>query len=437
MKTNVLLVAYWFPPAGGIAVQRALSLAQYLPREGFRLHVLTPRNPPAPALDPALLSRVPADVTVHRVWSPMPSSAFRKRLWRLVSRNHGTPSASRAHGSGPSGSGLIRKFLFPDPEVLWVPFAIRRARRIVKAEGIETVLVTAPPFSAFLIGNALKREFPGLRLVSDFRDEWLRFFLSTFEFQQDAGYLRRAQALERATIGHSDLVVTVTPSLVDELRSRYPEKDPARFRCIPNGYDPALFATFAPRHHQSSKVIVTYVGTVYSATSPRCYFEALDALPEALRSRVQTRFVGRISDDQRQMLASRRDVDIIGFVPQEEALRLMEETDYLLLTMHDPTATTGKIYEYLATGKPILAFSPEGGEVARTLAETGAGCCLDPSDSPGNPARLEAVLGGGRTGSFHPDLAAIRRYERPRLIAEFAAALCGTDVPHVAAEAGA
>ena len=72
----------------------------------------------------------------------------------------------------------------PDPEVLWVPFATRRALKIAKRYNIDSVIVTAPPFSAFLIGNALKRKLPHLQLISDFRDEWLRFFLSTFQFPQ-------------------------------------------------------------------------------------------------------------------------------------------------------------------------------------------------------------------------------------------------------------
>ena len=94
-------------------------------------------------------------------------------------------------------TGLVRRVLSPEPEVLWVPFALRKARRIVRRHGIEVVLVTAPPFSAFLVGNALKREFPYLTLVSDFRDEWLKFYLGTFDFQKGDYTRRRAAEIER------------------------------------------------------------------------------------------------------------------------------------------------------------------------------------------------------------------------------------------------
>src|SRR5712692_10380106 len=277
---RVLLVSYWFPPAGGIAVQRALSLARYLPQHGCQVHVLAPSNPPSPVLDPSLLAQVPSDVRIHRAWTPMPSAQLRKSLWSLISRRTQSQQPGETASKGPSRiSALTQRVFCPDPEVVWVPFAIRRARQVVKKYSIDAILVTAPPFSAFLVGNAIKRAFPSLRLISDFRDEWLRFFLSTFEFQRSPHIRRRAESIERATVELSDVVVSVTSPLVDELRNRYSDQPASKFVCIPNGYDPAAFANFHRRAHEGSKVVITYVGTVYSATSPLCYFEALDALP--------------------------------------------------------------------------------------------------------------------------------------------------------------
>jgi glycosyltransferase involved in cell wall biosynthesis len=434
MSQRVLIIAHWFPPAGGIAVQRALSLARYLPQHGFEVHVLSPRNPPSPVLDPALCKRVPPEVVSHRAWTPSPNARLRKRLWGLVSRGRQAPAQQNPDGaarpSSPSGlSTWVRRLLSPDPEVVWVPFALRRARRIVRRYGIGTVIVTAPPFSAFLIGNALKREFPSLKLISDFRDEWLRFFLSTFDYQKNSQIRQRAERIERATVEGSDAVVTVTPSLVEELRERYRDLPAGKFVLIPNGYDPALFENFTPRPHEGSKIIVTYVGTVYSTVSPECYFAALDRLPEALRHRIETHFVGRIAGDQQHLVESRPDVKVFGYVPQREALRRMEETDYLLLIMKDPTHVTGKIYEYLATGKPIVAFSPPGGEVDHTLRETRAGWCLDPEDEPANSAFLERLANGELAGNFDPDLVAIRRYDRTHLVGEFAALIQALSAP--------
>lgn len=425
---KLLIVAYWFPPAGGIPVQRALSLAKYLPRCGFEVHVLAPGNPPAPMYDPELIKQVPAEVRVHRAMTPMPPSGLRRRLWRSISPSKARGQAAGSVQAKAAGRGwktrlteLVRRLLSPDPEVVWVPFASWRARRIVRQFEIDAVLVTAPPFSAFLIGNALKREFPHIRLISDFRDDWLRFFLAAFDFQKSDSIRRRAQAIERATVELSDVVVVVTRSLLKETRERYPEQPEGKFVCVPNGYDPDTFADFKPRSHNQSKVLITYVGTVYTATSPRYYLDALDEMPEQIRSRVETRFVGRITEEERAFLESRNSsVRILGFMSQAEAVRHMEETDYLLLTMTDPTAATGKIYEYLATGKPILAFAPPGGEVGQVLAETGAGWCADPEDRTAIQAMLRKVVEAAPAveGASLRNREAIRRYERPRLAAE-------------------
>jgi glycosyltransferase involved in cell wall biosynthesis len=425
---KLLIVAYWFPPAGGIPVQRALSLAKYLPRFGFEVHVLAPRNPPAPIYDPELIRQVPAGVRVHRALTPMPPSSLRRRLWHWIS-----PSKTRgqAAGSAPVNATapgwktrlteVVRRLLSPDPEVVWVPFATRRARRIVRQFDIDAVLVTAPPFSAFLIGNALKREFPEIKLISDFRDDWLRFFLTVFDFQKSDSIRRQAQAIERATVELSDLVVVVTRSLLKETRDRYPGQPESKFVCVPNGYDPDTFADFRARPHNQPKVLVTYVGTVYAATSPRFYLDALDELPEPIRSRVETRFVGRITEEERTFLESRKSkVQVLGFMSQAEAVRQMEETDFLLLTMTDPTAATGKIYEYLATGKPILAVAPPGGEIGQVLEETGAGWCAAPQDRAAIQAMLRRVIENPPVaeGIVRRNREAILRYERPRLAAE-------------------
>jgi glycosyltransferase involved in cell wall biosynthesis len=424
---RVLLISYWFPPSGGTAVQRALGLAKYLPQNGFEVHVLTPKNPPSPVPDPSLLDEVPASVRVHRTWSPSPPANVRKRLWHLISKKGPQHGDGRAQDNSHA-SDVVRRILCPDPEVLWVPFAKRAAKQIVRRHRIDNVLVTAPPFSAFLIGNALKREFPHLRLVSDFRDEWLRFFLSTFDFQKSEYIRSRAEKIERATIELSDRVVSVTPSIVDELRQRYPDQREHKFTYIPNGYDPRLFKNFSPRPHRSSKVVVTHIGTLYRTNAPQLYFEALDALPQSVSGRIETRCVGRVAEDQQEFLASRADVMLFGMVSQKKALNYMEETDYLLLLMLDPTGATGKIYEYLAARKPILALSPSGGEVDRILQETRGGWCVDPADRSTIKHYLQQIASGELKKLFRPKDQAIRRYERPQVAQKFAAVLRGEDV---------
>lgn len=423
-RQAILLITYAFPPYGGVMVQRALSLARYLPEQGFDVHVLTARNPAVASRDENLARLVPREVAVHRCWTPEPPFGLRQALWKRLSRRGGGSTATPATAGVTATmkgllAGTVRRILCPEPEVLWVPFALARARSLVKSCGIRLVLVTAPPFSLFLAGNALRRSQPGLKLISDFRDEWLDFYLKDFEYQNSEYTRRRAGEIERATIDLSHRVVAVTPSSLAAIKRRYPDQPPGKFACVPNGYDPAVFAAFEQRSHAGMKVVITHAGTAYKTSSPRFYLGALENLRPDVRARIETRFIGNIAESERA-LEQRDDVRLLGFMPQRDALRWMEETDYLLLTMTDPISLPGKLFEYLATHKPILAITPRGSEVERVLHETGAGWTAPPGDPEAIRAMILRACAGAR---LEPNNAAIRRYERPRLAAEYARVL--------------
>jgi glycosyltransferase involved in cell wall biosynthesis len=424
-QRKILIVSYLFPPNGGISVQRALSFAKYLPSLGYEVHVLTAPNASGPVKDPGLLKHLPAEVRVHHAFAPEIPFHFRQKIWSLLSRGR-RPAAQATAPKGASRSlpmRLIQRIFCPEPEILWVPFATRKLFQVIRREKIDTVLITVPPFSCLVIGTRLKRRFPEVRLISDFRDEWLDFYLKDFEFQNSDYTRRRAEAIERASVEASDLVIAVTPMSLETIRNRYPDQPDRKFACVPNGYDPDAFAGFQSRRHGGAQVVVTHVGTIYKTASPRYYLDALDNLPDDLRSRFVTRFIGRIAESERAVLEGRKsDIRILGFMPQAKALQQIEETDYLLLTMTNEISLPGKLFEYLATGKRILALAARNSEVDRILTETGAGWCADPFD----PAAIEALLRRAvesRDEAMQIQEEKIRRYERPRLTAELAALL--------------
>lgn len=430
---RILLITYMFPPAGGIAVQRALSFARYLPEAGVDVEVLTARNPAVPVIDPGLLDKVPPQVQIHRTFTPEISFAMRQRIWRLMSggKKKGSASAAAAKKGAPANgrrglAQIARSLLTPDPEVVWVPFARRAAARLLKERHFDAVMITAPPFSTLMTGPWLKKRFPHIRLISDFRDEWLNFYLNTFDFHSSPSIRRKAAVIERDVVDSSDLILSVTPGIVAELQARYPHLPASRFACIPNGYDPASFRDFRPRPHGLDKVVITHAGTVYKSSAPAAFLDALDALPEEIRQRFEIRFVGRVSDDVKSIFAGRRaNLRFFGFLPQAEALKTLEETDYLMVTLLDTHHVTGKLFEYLATAKPILAFTPAGGELTRLMAETGMGQCADPADAAACVDLLLRAEQSQRTGGPFcvPCPEAIRRYERPAHAVQLAALL--------------
>lgn len=436
IQRRILIISHVFPPIGGIPVQRALSFAKYLPGLGYDVHVLTAWNPGAPVRDPGLLRHVPEAVHVHRCFSAEVPFWLRHRVWRLFSGGNSStgaqpaPSAQPSRGIRPWIGNLIRLASCPDPEVLWVPFATRRAARLIRKYKIGTVIVTAPPFSVFLTGNALKRRFPDLTLVTDFRDEWLRFYLGAFNFGGEA-IRRRAAAIERAAIESSDIVVATTGAILSQLRARYPDQPEEKFAVVMNGYDPEAFAGFRARPHTAGKIVVVLAGTVSRSSSARCYLDAVDSLPDELRSRFETRFVGRIADEEAPYFKGRKsEIRLLGFLPQPEALSQMEQADYLLLALNDSAHLPGKLFEYLATGKPILALTPADSEIARLLEATGAGLQACPSE-PGAVRQMLMTAAGNleRGARFTPDRDAIERYQRPRLTAELAGLIEKAAVP--------
>jgi glycosyltransferase involved in cell wall biosynthesis len=420
-----LLISYLFPPVGGIGVQRALSLAKYLPQCGFEVHVLKATNAGGPVYDPDLVRQVPSGVRVHEAFTPEIPFAIRQKLWARLNK-----PAAPENGAPPAGPGFVKRLLTgtarrimnPEPEILWVPFALRKARQIVKRHGIGYVMVTVPPFSALVVGARLKREFPKLVLVSDFRDEWLSFYLKDFDFQNSPGTRRKAETIERESVEASDLVVAVNRSSRDEIRKRYPNQVERKFQVLPNGYDPAVFAgvdAVAVRH---DRMIVTHVGTVYKTATPRFYLDAVDSLPEEVRSQIETRFVGRVSESERALMEGRKSrITQLGFMPQAEALKHMAATDYLLLTMTNDISVPGKVFEYLAVRKPILAIAAPGSEVDRLLAETSAGLCAPPGEIGAIRDMLLRGFEAWREGKalVEGDGEAVRRYERQRLTAEY------------------
>lgn len=427
-NTRVLLISCYFPPTGGVQVQRALSLAKYLPDYGVDLHVLTTRNPSVPSTDPALLKEVPPWVRIHRAWTLEPPFHLRKKVW---SRLKGKASSNKAQPVAGGGSlqrwkqslqDTTARWLCPDPQVLWYPLAIRAANQIVQKHQIQAVLVTAPPFSAFLIGNELKRRNPNIALITDIRDEWITYYAKTFAFEGNTYVMNKAVEIERATVELSNRVVPVTAASLREMRGRYPDQPPSKFQVVPNGFDPTAFAGFTPRPNTSGKIVITYTGTIYAPASPALFLDALDELPEEVRSQFEVRFIGRMAEEfDRRIFTNRKsDVRHIGFVSQREAFRYMEESDYLLLPWADHLNVPGKLYEYIATKKPILAIARPDADVVNVIRSTGTGWCVDRSDRQAIQSLLLRISRGSAKDELAVNDNAIRRFERPRLAAEYA-----------------
>lgn len=424
MAHHVLIITYLFPPSGGVGPPRYAGYARYLPEHGCEVSVIAPKNPNTPLYDPGLLKQVPPQTHVHRVFSPAVPYVLRDRIWKKVSAGGAT-----AANSGPVNAGkrvlkeAVQRFFNPDVQKFWVPFVLRRARRVIRQEQIESVILNIPPFSLFALIAPLKREFPRLRWITEIRDDWLGYYLPHFDSARTDAKHRLAVRLEAEGMRASDFVVAVTPAQRDAIRNRYPDQPQGKFLFIPNGFDADLYRDFQPSRAGRTNLVITYYGTLY-ATPPydiSHFLEALDGLPEPLRARVELRFIGRIAREAEGLLEGRRFKLVkMGFFPRAEGVNLLQETDYLLVPSNDPTAHAGKLFDSLATGLPVLALSPAGGEISRLLAETGGGLAVDGADTAGiRELLLDAFrrIDGQPHGFPTPNREAIAAYERRNLVA--------------------
>ena len=428
---NVLLVSYAFPPMGGTGVMRASSLARYFPAEEIRLDVLTARNASAVGSEPTLLKEMPSEVTIHRALTLDLPFGIRKRLKRLVSRSKPATGAGTS-SAGSSKPGFLKRILQnalqPDPQVTWLPGLTRAARRIVRKRKIDVVLITAPPFSTLLLVEKLRKEFPRLAIVIDFRDEWLttNFDLVSFLFTSSERSRKIAERAEASAVKHATAVVAVTEAARREIRKRYPQQPDSKFHLVPNGFDATRLQRFAssPASEGDSKIIVTYVGTVYTSTEPTALVQAIQSLPGEVKSRFRLRFIGHIEEPRfREALLQLGDmVELKGFMPQREALAAMNETDYVLLINHDPLNVGGKFYDYVGGGKPILGAIHAEGETRRLFDELRAGWWAGNRDVEGIRQLFidAAARGKSLAGAFQPDLEKIAFYERKVLAQRYA-----------------
>jgi glycosyltransferase involved in cell wall biosynthesis len=382
---KVLLVTMYFPPSGGGGVQRALKFATHLPELGIETHVLAPDDPKWVHRDDELPP--PTLAWVHRARYVGP--AGRKPAEEL----HGTAGLERFQRQA---SLFGRRLLVPDENVTWNLTAAPAAIRIVRDEGIDVVLTTSPPASVHLVGAAAKSA-TGVRWVADLRDSIVA------HPHRDASKLgvrakeHGGRLVARIVAGRADAVVAVSDAIADEVRGLGPRGPVVP---IANGSDFDDFAGL--EYHRGERFRITHAGSFFGKRDPRPFLTAL-----ARVDGVVARFVGDFRTADREWaegldLGDR--LELVPYVPRRRSLELQRDSEALLLLIPEAGGRgrgvlSGKVFEYLAAGRPILAVVPPDGAAAELLAETGVGVVVAPDDVDGIARELAALrdrwLAGG------------------------------------------
>jgi len=372
------MFAYFFPPLGGGGVQRTSKFAKYLPSFGWTPAIVTVKEGGYWVRDDTLAGDVPPDADVIRT----PSIS----IFQLLKLFPG--SGARGQGGRRSGAlfSFLRKLssflLIPDQYVGWIPFAVNGALRFMRRCHVSIIYSTSSPDSAHIAGLITKR-LSGKPWIADFRDPWTErlTFAAPTRFHV---WLQRL--LEGAVLKRADRVVCTSEEIVKDFLEKHPHLDPQKFVVIMNGFDPDDFKDTVAL---SEGFTITHTGIL---TGKRNAFEFLQGLrlfledrPDA-RNKVRVLFVGP-RDMENESIAKRLGLlDVVTFrdsLPHRDCVRLQLSSQVLLL-IEDDSRRGGliypaKVFEYAASGRPILALVPEGA-ASRFITTLKAGVVTYPSD---------------------------------------------------------
>ncbi|HEX6370738.1 MAG TPA: glycosyltransferase [Longimicrobium sp.] len=426
---NVLLVSWTFPPGGGGGAFRPAMFVKYALRAGCGVHVLTTeigRGAGDGHTDDSLLEDV-RGATVTRT-GRIPLS-----LPALPLRRKGAEDAEEEDADdGERAPGVLRRaargirgaLAFPDPEIGWLPFALRRGMEIIRRGGIDVIYATSPPPTALLAGSLLAR-WTGVPLVAELRDPWSPFpeWRAGRPCDPASARCRREARLERSVLARARTVVVVNDAVASLYRSAFPELDPERIAVVQNGYDAAGFpADDAPAPDPCFSIL--FAGSYYGYHGPGPFLRALDLALErepALGRHLRLQLAGSRDRAVRRELRRFREAGLVtelGYLPHREATERIRRSALLLLTLPDLELSRcwvpAKSYEYLASGRPILAVVPDG--VLRGMLSGHPGVQVV---GPGDPSAVaDALLRefrawcAGARGPVQRDLSGVPTRER-------------------------
>ena len=372
---RVLFLAYLFPPIANSGTQRPLKFAKYLSQYGWEPIVVTASHFDAHQTDPALLEELPKSVRIIRV--PMLNELVSDVIYQLGFRSR----LAKRIGEGVSWR-LQTRYRKPDLYALWRPTVRRAAMKLFRDEGFDAIYATGFPWTTLLIGRDIAKA-TGRPLIADFRDPWAGedLFRTPLRPPQHEERAQEAEVLRDAAVA-----VSVAPSMTRRLMAAHPDVDEAKFVTIYNGFDPVDLETPAPR--TDGKFRIVYTGVWKDRYNPSTLYDVVDWLkrshPELLAD-VEVVTAGYAPGEARRRGLTDH-IREVGVLTHRDAVALMRSADVLFVTNGEGNrqqiGLPGKLYEYLATGRPVLALTHPDGDAGRVLKQTGGGVAV-PSDDPG------------------------------------------------------
>lgn len=426
-KLRVLIITYYWPPAGGPGVQRWLKFVKYLPEFGVEPTVYIPENPSYPMTDTTLEADVAEGVKLIRgkIWEPYGlASVFSGKRTGKLSRG----LIQEKQQSLPEKLMLwVRGNLFiPDARKFWISPSVKLLKDHLAVHPADVIVTTGPPHSTHLIGMKLKEEL-NLPWIADFRDPWTG--IGYHEKLKLSKYARkRHQQLEAKVMDAADLLLTTsefTSAAFEDITS-------TRVMTITNGYDNADLSETNP----SDGFTIAHIGSLLTGRDPEILWQVLSELvleEPGFASELKIVLAGAVSEDVVLSLAKyqlRSFTKDHGYVDHQKALQLQREARILLLLEKDTVETReiipGKVFEYMAAGRPVIAMGPDPWAARAILEDSGVGKVFSYRDKNALKSEIRQLYSKYRQGGILLEEAKIDKYSRRSLTAELSKLLIKT-----------
>ena len=382
---KVLMITYYWPPAGGPGVQRVLKFSKYLPEFGWQPLILTVKKGEYPAIDETLAEDIPESCKVYKTNSIEPNFLYKKFTGMKPDKK--IPVAVLADKNLNWKKRLanwIRLNLFiPDAKIGWIPFAVREGKRIIEREKPDIIFSSSPPPTVHLIAKKLAK-WSSIKWVADFRDPWTE--IHYYDNQIRAKISQKLDSkYESEVLKSASVITTISQLYIDEDFARTVSSK----KCIniPNGYDESDFSNFTSKNTDNKKFVIMHLGAVGQERNPTNLFKAIRILTnknEITRNTFSLVFIGNVDNSVTASIEEfkiNEFVEIIPYLPHKEALKYTQQASVMLLLITQSERSRrilpGKTFEYMRTGKPILALGPEDGEVSRIITETNTGIVIN------------------------------------------------------------
>ena len=416
-KKKVLIITYYWPPAGGSGVQRWLKFSKYLRDFEIEPVIYTVENPSYPILDNSLENEIPKELEILKQPIFEPNS--------ILSVFSGKKKESAGFlNPNPTFIGKTLQYIranyfIPDTRKFWIKPSVKFLSAYLNDNHIDAIITTGPPHSIHLIGLELKKKL-GIKWISDFRDPW-----TEIDYFQQLPITKKAtkkhQDLEQEVLINSDMVVVVGETMKDKFL-----KHTNRIEVLTNGFD-----TIEDLSTQKldEKFSITHVGLMNSDRNPTILWEVLNEISNTnlnFKNDLRIKLIGKLDDAVIQDLKvfDHNTIETIPYLDHKDVSKYQASSQVLLLSINEvPSAKgiiTGKIFEYLQAKRPILAIGPEDGDAAMILKNTNAGTIIGFKNKTALKAAILNLYKDYKEGVLFVKSINIEQYHRKNITSQLA-----------------